>query len=92
MTKGELIKIVADKAGIPNRTATLAFEAITDEITKALSKGKRVALVRFGSFSVSKRAARMGRNPLTKQEIRIPTKKVPRFKPSRELKKRVSRK
>lgn len=85
MNKAELIEQVAAEAGLSKADAKRALDAFVNAATGALKKGDRVALIGFGSFSVSKRAARTGRNPQTGKEIKIAAKKVVRFKPGNEL-------
>ncbi len=85
MNKAELIDSMASEADITKADAKKALDAFIDTTTKALKKGNRVALVGFGSFSVSKRSSRKGRNPQTGKEINIPAKKVVKFKPGAEL-------
>lgn len=85
MNKAELIESIASDAKISKADAKRALDAFVDNTTKALKKGDRVALVGFGSFSVSKRAARKGRNPQTGQEIKIAAKKVVKFKAGADL-------
>jgi DNA-binding protein HU-beta len=89
MNKAELIDAIASKAGLTKIDAKKALEAYIDATSKALKKGDRVALVGFGSFSVSKRAARTGRNPQTGKAIKIAAKKVVRFKAGADLSKTV---
>jgi len=86
MTKAELIDAVANNAKISKVAAAKAVDAVTNSITNALKKGKKVSLVGFGTFSVSKRKARKGRNPQTGEEIKIPATKVPRFSAGKALK------
>ena len=86
MTKGALIDKIAADAGISKRKAAEVLHAVLDAITKVLKKGNTVSLVGFGTFSVSKRAARTGRNPATGAVIRIPAMKVPKFKAGKALK------
>lgn len=81
MNKAELINEIAADANLKKADAKRALDAIIDATTKALIKGDRVALVGFGSFSVAKRAARVGRNPKTGEEIKIAEKKVVKFRP-----------
>jgi DNA-binding protein HU-beta len=76
---------MAEKAGLTKADAKKALDAFVDSTGEALKKGDRVALVGFGSFSVSKRSARTGRNPQTGKEIKIPAKKVVKFKAGSEL-------
>jgi DNA-binding protein HU-beta len=85
MNKAQLIDAMAKDAGITKADAKRALDALVDNTTKALKKGDRVALVGFGSFSISKRSARTGRNPQTGAPIKIAAKKVVRFKAGSEL-------
>ena len=85
MNKGELIEAVAKDVGISKALAGKVLDSTIDTVTKGLAKGERVALVGFGSFSVSTRKARTGRNPRTGKEIRIPATKVARFKAGNKL-------
>jgi DNA-binding protein HU-beta len=85
MNKAELIDAIASGSGLTKADAKKALDAFIGATTKALKKGDRVALVGFGSFSVSKREARKGRNPQTGKEITIPAKKVVKFKAGAEL-------
>ena len=89
MNKAQLIEAVAKDAKLTKAEAKRALEAVIIATSKALGKGDRVALVGFGSFSVSKRAARMGRNPQTGKAIKIAAKKVVKFKAGAELNKKV---
>jgi DNA-binding protein HU-beta len=90
MTKAELVSLMASQAGISKSAAEKALKAFTDGITAALKKGDKVSLVGFGSWEVSKRAARKGRNPRTGAEINIKASKVPRFRAGRALKDSVN--
>ena len=89
MNKQDLISAIAKQSGLTKIDAKKALEAYIDATSKALKKGDRVALVGFGSFSVSKRAARTGRNPQTGKAIKIAAKKVVRFKAGADLSKTV---
>ncbi len=89
MNKGELIESIATAAKITKADAGRALDATIESISKSLKKGDRVALVGFGSFAVAKRAARIGCNPQTGKEIKIPAKKVVKFKAGAELAGRV---
>jgi DNA-binding protein HU-beta len=91
MTKTELVGSMATKAGISKAEAEEALKAFTGGITVALRKGDQVRLVGFGSFEVSKRAARKGRNPQTGAAIKIKARKSPKFRPGASLKKAVNR-
>ena len=85
MNKAELIDAMASGAGLSKADAKKALDAFVDSTSNALKKGERVALVGFGSFSVSTRSARKGRNPQTGKEISIPAKKVVKFKAGADL-------
>ncbi|MBN1198935.1 MAG: HU family DNA-binding protein [Bacteroidales bacterium] len=89
MNKAQLIEAIAGEAKMTKADAKRALEAVVGATTKALAKGERVALVGFGSFAVSKRAARKGRNPQNGKEIKIGAKKVVKFKAGAELAKKV---
>lgn len=85
MNKAELIDAMASGAGLSKSDAKKALEAFISATGEALKKDERVALVGFGSFSVSTRAARKGRNPQTGKEINIAAKKVVKFKAGADL-------
>jgi DNA-binding protein HU-beta len=89
MNKAELIEAIASEAKLTKADAKKALEAFVTATSKAISKGDRVALVGFGSFSVSKRAARKGRNPQNGKEIKIPAKKVVKFRAGADLAKKT---
>jgi DNA-binding protein HU-beta len=85
MNKAQLIDAIAAHAGLTKADAKKALDAFIKATTQALKKSDRVALVGFGSFSVAKRSARTGRNPQTGKEIKIPAKKVVKFKAGSDL-------
>ena len=85
MNKAELISKLADDAGITKTQANAALDSFVEAVTKTLKGGGKVTLVGFGTFSVSKRAARNGRNPQTGAVIKIKAKKVAKFKAGKEL-------
>ncbi|HAE13485.1 MAG: HU family DNA-binding protein [Chitinophagales bacterium] len=85
MNKGELIDAMAADAGITKVQAAAALDSLMTSVRKTLKKGNKVTLVGFGTFSVTKRAARTGRNPQTGATIKIAAKKVVRFKAGKEL-------
>jgi DNA-binding protein HU-beta len=89
MNKGELISKIAEDAGLTKVQAGAALDAVVDGVTSTLAKGDKLTLVGFGTFSVSSRAARKGRNPQTGKEINIPAKTVVKFKAGKELSDRV---
>ena len=88
MNKSDLIEAVS-KVTSTKKEATAAVEAIIEAITKALKKKQTVTLPGFGTFTVVKRKARKGRNPQTGEEIKIPAKKVPVFRPGKGLREAV---
>ena len=92
MNKAELVAAIAAKTGDTKKGAEASVNAFVDVITDALAKGDKVQLVGFGSFEVRKRAARKGRNPKTKEEIKIPASKAPVFKAGKALKDLVNKK
>ena len=85
MNKGDLINELVKVAGT-KKEAEAAINTIFGAITKALKKGNKVTLIGFGTFSVTKRAARKGRNPQTGKEMKIAARKVPKFTPGKGLK------
>lgn len=85
MNKSELIAKIADDAGITRTQANTALDSFVEAVTKTLKGGGKVTLVGFGTFSVSKRAARNGRNPQTGEVIKIKARKVARFKAGKDL-------
>lgn len=91
MNKAELINAAAEKAGLSKKDTEAAVDAAIKAITEALAAGDKVQLVGFGSFEIRARAARIGRNPKTKETIQIPASKVPVFKPGKALKDAVAK-
>ena len=90
MNKAELISAAAEQAGLSKKDTEAVVNATLDTIASTLADGEEVRLVGFGTFEVKKREARTGRNPKTKEEIKIPATKVPAFKPGKALKDAVS--
>ena len=90
MNKAELVDAIASDSGLTKADAKKALESFQNVTGAALKKGDRISLVGFGSFSVSKRAARTGRNPQTGKEIKIAAKKVAKFKAGKDLSTRVN--
>ena len=86
MNKTELIAAIAAKTGETKKDAEATLNAFVNVVSETLAKGDKVQLVGFGSFEVRKRAARKGRNPQTKEEIKIPASKAPVFKAGKALK------
>ena len=85
MNKAELINAVAASADVSKKDTEAVITAMLDTITDALKEGDKVQLVGFGSFEVKKRAARIGRNPRTKEEIEIPATVLPVFKAGKQI-------
>lgn len=85
MNKAELINAIAEKAGLSKADAKNALDATIEVISKAMVQNDKVALIGFGTFSVSEKAERTGINPATKEKITIPAKKVVKFKAGAEL-------
>ena len=92
MNKSDLVAAIAAKTGDTKKSAEESLNAFVSVVTDALVKGDKVQLVGFGSFEVRKRAARKGRNPQTKEEIKIPASKAPVFKAGEALKDLVNKK
>jgi nucleoid DNA-binding protein len=88
LNKADLVREVAKVVGSKS-CADRAVSCIFETIKKAMKKGQSLTLVGFGTYSVSKRKARVGRNPQTGKEIKIPAKKVPKFSPGKALKEAV---
>ena len=86
MNKTEFIAAVAEEAGLSKTDAAKAVKAFTDVVTEEMKKGEKVQLIGFGSFEVSKRPAREGINPATKEKITIAAANVPKFKAGKALK------
>lgn len=86
MNKTELVAAIAEKTDLTKKDSEAALAAVVDAITEALIKGDKVQLIGFGSFEVKNRAARVGRNPKTKEAIEIPATRVPVFKAGKALK------
>ena len=91
MNKAELVAAVAAKTGATKKAAEESVNAFVEVVTNTLVEGEKVQLVGFGSFEVRKRAARKGRNPQTKEEIKIPASKSPVFKAGKALKEIVNK-
>lgn len=92
MNKAELVSKMAEKSELTKKEAEAALNAFMKSVEEALVAGDKVQLVGFGSFEVRKRAARKGRNPQTKEEIKIPASKAPVFKAGKALKDLVNNK
>ena len=90
MNKSELVDFIASEAEISKAAAGRALDAFTSAVKDTLKKGDDLTLVGFGTFSVGERAARLGRNPQTGEELKIKAAKVPKFKPGKGLKDTVN--
>lgn len=86
MNKTELVAAIADEAGISKKDAEKALKAFTDVVGEELKKGGKIQLGGFGTFEVSERAAREGRNPQTRKAMKIAASKAPKFKAGKALK------
>ena len=91
MNKGELVAKIAEESKLTKTAAEAALDAFMTSVKGALKKGEKVQLVGFGTFEVRNRAARKGRNPQTKAEIKIPASKAPVFKAGKALKETVNK-
>ena len=91
MNKTDLIGAIAEKSNLSKKDSEKALTAAIDAVTEALVAGDKVQLVGFGVFEVKSRAARMGRNPKTKEAINIPPSKTPVFKAGKALKDKVAK-
>lgn len=92
MNKSELVSALAAKAELSKKDAEKSLKALIEVVTEELAKGGKIQLVGFGTFDVSKRAARTGRNPQTGKEMKIPASKAPKFKAGKALKDAVNKK
>jgi DNA-binding protein HU-beta len=91
MNKTELVDAIAAKTELTKKDAEKALKAFVDVVTDELKNGGKVQLVGFGTFEVSERAAREGRNPVTKETIKIPASKAPKFKAGKPLKDAINK-
>jgi len=91
MNKTELIGVIAEKSGLSKKDSEKALSATIEAISEALVAGEKVQLVGFGVYEVKSRAARMGRNPKTKEAIKIPESRTPVFKAGKALKDAVAK-
>ena len=85
MTKADLIEEVAQAGGLTRRDAEVVVETVFHSMTQALARGEKIELRGFGSFRVQERSARPARNPKTGETVHVPAKKVPRFRPGRDM-------
>ena len=92
MNKTELVAAIAEKTELSKKDAEKAVKAFTDTVAEELKKGEKIQLVGFGTFEVTQRAARTGKNPQTGKAIKIPASKAPKFKAGKALKDTVNNK
>nr|WP_321411558.1 HU family DNA-binding protein [uncultured Carboxylicivirga sp.] len=85
MNKSELVSAISEESGLTKADSEKALNATTEAIKSALTKGESIQLIGFGTFSISERSARTGRNPQTGKEIQIAAKKIAKFKPGKAL-------
>ena len=90
MNKADLVAAMAEKAGVSKKDAEASLKAFTDVVAEELKKGEKIQLVGFGTFEVTERAAREGRNPLTGEKMQIKASKAPKFKAGKALKDAVN--
>lgn len=91
MTKAELINLIAEKGEYSKKDAEKALSTVIDSISETLEKGEKISLVGFGTFEIRDRAAKEAINPLTKEPVHVPAKKVPAFKAGKALKEAVNK-
>ena len=89
MNKTEIINCLSEETTFSKKDITRVLESFTRVVERALKKGEKVSITGFGTFMISKRAARKGINPATKQRINIPAMSVPKFKPGKNLRELV---
>jgi DNA-binding protein HU-beta len=92
MNKSQLINVVAEKTGLSKKDTEQVLNTALDTISEQLIAGEKVQLVGFGAFDVKERAAHIGRNPKTKEEVEVPASRVPQFKAGKALKVAVDNK
>lgn len=90
MNKSELISSISEKSGLTKKDSEKALAAFIETVSTELQAGSKIQLVGFGTFEVAERAARVGKNPQTGKELKIPASKAPKFKPGKALKELVN--
>src|SRR6185503_19786809 len=85
MTKAELVEEVSQKTGLPKKQAEIVVNTVFESIVETLKTGEKIELRGFGSFRIRQRGSRMGRNPTTGEKVDVPAKRIPYFKPGKEL-------
>lgn len=89
MNKAELVEKLSNQTGLTKKTSREAIDAVISALTDSLAREEKVTLVGLGTFQVTERKARRGKNPRTGEEIQIPAKKVPKFRPGKGLREKV---
>ena len=90
MTKAELVEEVANESELTKKDAEVIVQTVLDSITESLQRGEKIELRGFGSFRIRHRSSRLGRNPKTGTSVSVPPKKVPYFKPGKEIRELVN--
>jgi integration host factor subunit beta len=85
MTKAELVEEVSEKTGLPKKQAEVVVNTVFESIVETLKTGEKIELRGFGSFRIRQRDSRTGRNPKTGDKVEVPAKRIPYFKPGKEL-------
>jgi integration host factor subunit beta len=91
MTKAELVEEVSEKTGLPKKQAEIVVNTVFESIVETLKTGEKIELRGFGSFRIRQRDSRMGRNPKTGDKVDVPAKRIPYFKPGKELRELLNR-
>lgn len=89
VTKADLVDLVAERAGITRKEADDAVKVVLGGVVEALTHGEKVELRGFGSFRIRQRGSRLGRNPKTGEQVKVPAKKIPYFKPGKDLREQL---
>ncbi len=89
VTKADLVDLVAERAGITRKEADEAVKVVLGGVVEALTHGEKVELRGFGSFRIRQRGSRLGRNPKTGEQVEVPAKKIPYFKPGKDLREQL---
>lgn len=89
VTKADLVDLVAERAGITRKEADEAVKVVLGGVVEALTHGEKVELRGFGSFRIRQRGSRLGRNPKTGEQVKVPAKKIPYFKPGKDLREQL---
>ena len=90
MTKAELVDEVADQTGLPKKHAEVVVSTVFESIVDSLKAGEKIELRGFGSFRIRERDSRMGRNPKTGEKVAVPAKRIPYFKPGKDLREQLN--